>query len=109
MNLDRHLTDPVEFEIPDILRQETILWAGVDATTPDGCYLVSAHVVGLVTTYIVRHDGVVLGRIEPDPGGGWTGAVGVRLKGGTPVFGYNRDFESIANEVVDRSRNQGVA
>lgn len=98
-----------EYPIPGILRRETILWAGVDATTPDGCYLVSAHVLGLVATYIIRaEDGVVLGRIEPIRNGDWDGYLGSRLKGGTPVFGCNRDFGSIAAEIVTRAQAQGA-
>lgn len=98
-----------EHPIPEILRSEPILWAGVDSTTPGSCYLVSAHVVGLVTTYIVRsNDGVVLGRIEPIRNGDWDGYLGSRLKGGTPVFGCNRDFGSIAAEIVTRAQTQGA-
>ncbi len=67
-------------EIPDILRRERILWQGIDDTTPAHCTLITAEVLGLVTTYVLG-DGEVLGRIESDDGA-QNGYAGAGLKGG---------------------------
>ncbi|GGN39030.1 hypothetical protein FHR83_006811 [Actinoplanes campanulatus] len=84
-------------EIPDILRHERIFWQGVDSTTPPGCTLITAEVLGLATTYVLR-DGNVLGRIETH-GSGQAGYVGDRLKGG--YYRGAGDATTLAQRIVD--------
>lgn len=47
----------------DIFKNERILWQGTDDTTPEGCSLVLAEVLGIARTYLLR-DGAVIGRVE---------------------------------------------
>ena len=72
----------------DIFRNERIIWQGSDSTTPQGCTLVVAEVLGLIRTYLLR-DGIVLGRIETSGRvGGMSASVGANLLGGESV-GFN--------------------
>lgn len=66
--------------IPDILRNLSIHWQGVDDSTPAGCTLVCAEIVGLATTYVLR-DGQIIGRVE-SAGSSQNGYIGSGLKGG---------------------------
>lgn len=83
--------------VPDILRRERILRQGVDDTTPAGCTLITAEVLGLATTYVLR-DGVVLGRIEANRGYQY-GYAGGGLKGG--YFLGISDSTTLAQRVAD--------
>jgi hypothetical protein len=65
--------------VPGILTGHQILFEGVDDTTPAGCTIVTAMVLGTMSTYIIR-DGAVIGRIEHV--GQQAGYVGTALKGG---------------------------
>jgi hypothetical protein len=87
----------MSIEIPDILRRERIHWQGVDSTTPPGCTLIAAEVLGVATTYVLR-GGTVLGRIEAHTSG-QAGYVGDRLKGGY-CLGPG-DSTTLAQRIVD--------
>ncbi|GAA0494026.1 hypothetical protein Ade02nite_20800 [Paractinoplanes deccanensis] len=83
--------------IPGILKHERIMWEGVDSSTPDGCTMVTAHVLGVVATYVLR-DGQVLGRIENIEGRN-SGYAGSTLKGG--YFLGQADDATLARRIAD--------
>lgn len=93
----------IEAFCPAILDGERIIiWVGVDSTTPSGCTLVVAEVLGILTTYIMRDD-AILGRIEIHDGGQQHGYVGARLKGGELVMGFGQDSRTLAEAIVSRA------
>jgi hypothetical protein len=87
-------------EIPPILDGLPILWSGVDATTPDGCTLVSTEYLGMPTTYIIR-DGRVIGRIEIHRGR-QVGYAGDLLKSGYLIG--SGDSETLAAKIAAHDR-----
>jgi hypothetical protein len=73
-------------ELPDALKDLPIYWQGVDDATPAGCRLVTTKLLGIVTTYVLRDEGII-GRVELSERG-QNGYIGLRLNGGTWI-GYN--------------------
>ena len=87
-------------DLPAILNDLPIHWAGVDSTTPDGCTLATTTYLGIPTTYVIR-DGQVIGRIEISRGQ-QVGYAGDRLKGGY-LIGYG-DSETLGRRIAAHKR-----
>jgi hypothetical protein len=85
---------------PAILRSEIVTFEGTDDTCPEGCTIVVAQVLGIVTTYVLRGDDVI-GRYISD-GHRYTAYAGPGLMGGA-IVGFTDDALAAARAIVAAS------